>query len=415
MNILKNSLLLNKNFSLFFFGQSLSTVGDGFKQMAIIYLIFEMGGGGMEVALSQFCLMVPRILVLLWGGVVVDRLNAKTVIWTTDLFRFIITAILVVCMIIDSLTFPFLYFLLSLSGVISGFFYPAFSSIVPSIVEEKDLERANAGVQSISQIAMFIGPPLAGLLITYSGITIVFIANALSYLIASLTGIFIKINKQTLPKMKKSTILKDVSEGFQQVWNVKWLRTLLLVDLIGGLAVVGPLQVILPVYSKESLGLGSSQLGIVMGAFGIGSLIGMVIVSKLKSKYKTIRSYYFLEIFQGAVLFLIAIPSLWVVLTILCIVGILNGISGVIMTTQIQAHVPMNKLGRTMSIVALASFGAVPISQLFSGWITEHAPLAIGFILASILLSISGLFGVVITKKQGKVTFQTPAVTSDSK
>lgn len=110
-------------------------------------------------------------------------------------------------------------------------------------------------------------------------------------------------------------------------------------------------------------------MSIVLAAFGIGSIIGMVIVSKLKNKYKTIQSYYFLEIFQGVVLFLIAIPSLGVVL-LLCIVGILNGISGVIMTSQIQAHVPMNKLGRTISIIALAAFGAVPLSLLFSGWIS---------------------------------------------
>jgi len=414
MKIFKNSLLSNKNFSLFFFGQSLSTIGDGFKQMAIIYLIFKMGGGAMEIALSQFFLMGPRILVLLLGGVLVDRINAKPVIWTTDLFRFMITTILVVCIMLDSLSFPFLYFLLSLSGVASGFFYPAFNSIVPSIVEVKDLERANAGVQSISQTAMFIGPPLAGLLIDYSGVIVIFIVNALSYLIASLTGLLIKINKKAPPKMKGSSILKDVSEGFQQVWRVKWLRTILLVDLVGGFAVVGPLQVILPVYSKGDLGVGSSQLGIVMAAFGIGSIIGMFIVSKLKTKYKTIRSYYFLEIFQGVILFLIAIPSLWVVLLALCIIGILNGISGVIMTSQIQANVPMNRLGRTMSIVALASFGAVPVSLLFSGWISEVAPFAVGFVLGSVLLVISGSFGVSVSKKHSKIKLETSSVPNDS-
>lgn len=86
-NLFKNNLFLNKNFSLFFFGQSVSTIGDGFQQIALIYLIFDMGGSASEMALSQFFLIFPRILILLLGGVVVDRLNAKQVIWISDLDR----------------------------------------------------------------------------------------------------------------------------------------------------------------------------------------------------------------------------------------------------------------------------------------------------------------------------------------
>ncbi|WP_433774304.1 MFS transporter [Bacillus wiedmannii] len=395
----KHSLFANRNFSLFFFGQSLSTIGDGFQQIAIIYLIFDMGGRGSEMAFSQLSLFLPRIMILLLGGVVVDRLNAKQIIWITDLFRFAIISILVLLLAFDSLTFPLLYILLSLSGLASGFFYPAFNSIVPSLVEVAELERANAWVQSISQTAIFIGPPLAGVVISNFGVTTGFIINGFSYLIACLTGILIKNKEIIKDKMKESHIIKDLSNGFQQVWNAKWLRTILIVNLLGGLAVVGPLQIILPLYSKEVLKISTSQMGIVMAAFGIGSVLGMMMISKLKTEYKTLQMFYILEISQGIILCFVAIPSLIIVIFAIGIVGILNGIASIIMISKIQSNVPSYNLGRTMSFVSLASFGAVPISQLLSGWLSGFIPLNFVFIFSSGLLLISGFFGVIVSKK----------------
>lgn len=399
-NLFKNNLFLNKNFSLFFFGQSVSTIGDGFQQIALIYLIFDMGGSASEMALSQFFLIFPRILILLLGGVVVDRLNAKQVIWISDFVRFTVMTTLILFLTFDSLSFPVLYLFLSLSGVASGFFYPAFNTIVPSVVEAKDLDRANAWVQSISQTAIFIGPPLAGLLVGNFGVEAGFIANALSYLIGAVTGVMVSVNKDVSSKIKDSHILADFLEGFRQVWQTKWLRMVLLVDLLGGLAVVGPLQITLPLYSEEVLGIGPSQMGFIIAAFGVGSVLGMIIVTKLKPRFKTLQAFYLLEILQGLILIFVAVPSLWTVILSLGIVGIFNGISSVIIVSKIQANIPRSRLGRTMSIVSFASFGAVPVSQLLTGWVSNIIPLAFVFILAAVLLFLSGVMGIAGSIKQ---------------
>lgn len=396
----KNSLFSNKNFSFFFFGQSVSTIGDGFQQIALIYLIFELGGSGSEMALALFFLVFPRILLLLVGGVAVDRLSAKQVIWVSDFARFAIMAALILFLVSDSLSFPLLYLLLSLSGVASGFFYPAFNTIVPSVVETKDLEKANAWVQSISQTAIFIGPPLAGLVVGLYGVEAGFLINAVSYLIGAITGIMVSVNKEPSTKVKDSRLLADFAEGFQQVWKTKWLRTVLLVDLVGGLVVVGPMQITLPLYARESFHLAPSQMGFVLAAFGAGSVIGMMFIAKLQPKYKTLRSFYWLELLQGLIMFLLALPSVWIVMLSLAAIGILNGISSVIIISKIQANVPKARLGRTMSIVSLAAFGAVPISQLATGWLSDLVPYAFIFVLASTLLFLSGLMGLIVYSKQ---------------
>lgn len=398
-SLFKNSLFANKNFSYFFFGQSVSTIGDGFQQIALVYLIFELGGSGSEMALALFFLVVPRILLLLVGGVAVDRLSAKQVIWISDFARFVIMAALTLFLLFDFLSFHLLYLLLSLSGVASGFFYPAFNAIVPSVVKPKDLEKANAWVQSISQTAIFIGPPLAGLVVGLYGIEAGFLINAFSYLIGAVTGILVRVKKESLPPLKNSRLINDFAEGFLQVWMTKWLSTVLLVDLIGGLVVVGPMQITLPLYAKESFHLAPSQMGFVLAAFGAGSVIGMMFVAKLQPKYKTLKSFYWLELLQGLIMFLMVFPSLWIVMTALAAIGILNGISSVIIISKIQAHVPKVRLGRTMSIVSLAAFGAVPLSQLMTGWLSDALPYAFVFGLASTLLFLSGVIGLILYGK----------------
>lgn len=397
--LFRNSLFSNKNFSYFFFGQSVSTIGDGFQQIALIYLIFELGGSGSEMALALFFLVFPRILLLLVGGVAVDRLSAKQVIWISDFARFVIMAALTLFLFFDLLSFPFLYLLLSLSGVASGFFYPAFNAVVPSIVETKDLEKANAWVQSISQTAIFIGPPLAGLVVGLYGIEAGFLINAFSYLIGAIAGVLVHVKKESSLPMENSRLIKDLAEGFRQVWMTKWLRTVLLVDLIGGLVVVGPMQITLPLYAKESFHLAPSHMGFVLAAFGAGSVIGMIFIGKLPPKYKTLRSFYWLELLQGLIMFLLVVPSILVIMLALAAIGILNGISSVIIISRIQAHVPKARLGRTMSIVSLAAFGAVPISQLMTGWLSDTIPYAFVFVLASTLLFLSGVMGLILYSK----------------
>ncbi|GER70252.1 hypothetical protein BpJC7_15550 [Weizmannia acidilactici] len=248
-----SSLFSNKNFPLFFFGLSSSAFGDGFQQIALIYLITSLGGGGTEMALSQFFLMFPRIVVLLFGGVAVDQLSAKQVIWVSDFFRFFVMFLLAGLSYSAAISFPILYTLLVISGIASVFFYPTFNSIVPSLVERKFLERTNAWVQAISQAAIFIGPPLVGVVVRKLGLEAGFAVNAASYLIAAATGMMIKTKQPVLTETKKPHFLSDLKEGFHHVWTEKWPSTVLLVEFISGLAVVGPLQIALPLYSEKNL------------------------------------------------------------------------------------------------------------------------------------------------------------------
>ncbi|MFD1362761.1 MFS transporter [Lentibacillus salinarum] len=393
----------NKNFSVFFFGQSVSTIGDGFQQIALVFLVLQLGGGGVELALAQSALVAPRIVSLIWGGVLVDRLNVKHILWGTDIFRFFITIVLLYFLYIENMAFILLYVLLFLSGLASGLFYPAFNSIVPHIVEKEKLEKANSWVQSISQTAILIGPPLAGLLVGSAGVMAGFFVNALTFLFAGVSGLFIKVKKEVQDKGLKSRVWQEFVDGFRYIWRVKWLFNLLVVDLFVSFAIVGPLTVVLPLYSEETLNLGGGQLGLVMSAYGTGSVIGMFTVPKIKERYKSLHSFYVLQALQGLVLLLLAIQSLPVVLTVLCFVGIFNGISNVILISKIHSSVSLDWLGRTMSFVSLASFGSVPLSQLAAGGLMNILSSSLIFIFASIIMFVAGTIGFSISHKQNNI------------
>src|SRR5690606_32310108 len=231
-----------------------------------------------------------------------------------------------------------------------------------------------------------IGPPLAGLVVGLYGIEAGFLINAFSYLIGAITGILVHVKKETSLPMENSRLLQDLAEGFRQVWMTKWLRTVLLVDLIGGLVVVGPMQITLPFYAKESFHLAPSQMGFVLAAFGAGSVIGMMFIGKLQPKYKTLRSFYWLVLLQGLIMFLLVVTSILVSMIELAILGILRVISCVINITKIQAQVPTARFHRTMSIDFHAAYGDVPISQPLTPSLSATIPHAYDFVLPSTTL-----------------------------
>lgn len=391
-------LLGNRNFVLFFSGQSISMIGDTFQQIALVFLVLELGGSGIELALAQACLLAPRIISLLWGGVLTDRFNIKHILWMSDLVRFIAIATVVTLIASQSLTFPLLYILFLLSGTASGFFYPAFNSIVPFIVKQKEVEIANTWVQSISQIAIFVGPVMAGFLIGTWGVTLGFTINAITYLIAVGTGFMIQMRARVPESHPNNHMVKQLMQGFRFIWRVRWLFILLIIDTVVAMAVVGAINVVLPLYIKEGLHLEADKLGIVMASFGLGSIVGMIVVPYIKRRFKTIQFFFVLEVLQGLFFIFIAIQFLGAILAALFIVGVCNGVANVILITKIHTNISKDMLGRTMSFVSLASFGAVPLSQLVYGLLVDIYSYSFIFIGASLLMIIAGGLGLLISR-----------------
>jgi MFS family permease len=165
MNAPKNPIqkvFHNRNFRLLWAGQGASLLGDQFELVAAPWLVLKLTHDPLALGFVLALSSVPRALFMLVGGAITDRFSARNVMLISDILRLVLTAAMAVLIFTGRMQTWTLYVFALFFGLISGFFNPASSSIVPHIVGKEDLRSANALIQGAAQFTSFAGPVLAG-------------------------------------------------------------------------------------------------------------------------------------------------------------------------------------------------------------------------------------------------------------
>jgi MFS family permease len=282
-----------------------------------------------------------------------------------------------------------------LFGIISGFFIPASGSMMPLLVKPEELTVSNSIYQGTAQLSGFIGPVLAGGLIAlfaqgantqvrtdFTGIAVALVIDALTFLLSVITLLMMRWEGIYKPLAKTgSNILLSIKEGIAYLWRDDLLRTMFILMVAANFLFVGPLIVGMPVLSNTRLAGGAASFGIIMGGFGAGNLLGIVLANSLSQVLNKRMGTFMVSVFVmfGIGLALMGvISSTAVAFVILMVMGICNGILAITLITALQRKTPKEMLGRVMSLVMLASVGLQPVSQAITG--------------ALIKVSLSGLF-----------------------
>ncbi len=201
----------NPNFRLLWAGQATSILGDQFSMIAMPWLVLKLTGSD-PIALGTVLALgsVPRALFMLLGGAVTDRLSQRTVMLISDILRCALTGLLAGLVLTGSVHLWMVYILSLLGGLISSFFTPASSSIVPQLLEAEYVQAGNSVMQGSTQLSIFLGPVLAGGLIAafagnssragatgaagnMEGIGLAFAFDALTFLASAVTLWFMRV------------------------------------------------------------------------------------------------------------------------------------------------------------------------------------------------------------------------------
>ena len=296
--------LLRKNepFRNLWLGQVVSELGDWLNSIAIYALILKLSDSGMAMAGAMMAKLLPIVLISPIAGIVVDRIDRKIVMIASDLLRFV--GVLGFLFVEDQSTLWFIYALVILEISLSGFFEPARSAIIPSLVPKEHLVTANALSGSTWSVMLAFGAALGGVIVSLFGIRVAFIVDACTFLISAWF-----ISK--IPSIAKPTKKPKKKNGFQELQDAMYfLRkepvVLVLSLLKSGLAVAGGIMTLIPlmasqVVSKPSmLSLG---IGILYSARGLGAAVGPLLVKRLFGETTTVLNWsitaaFFLKAFS---------------------------------------------------------------------------------------------------------------------
>ncbi len=378
------SVLRNYNFRLLWAGQGTSLLGDQFFLIALPWLVLKLTADPLALGTILALIGVPRAILMLVGGAITDRYPARTIMLVSDVLRMLLTALLALIILTGWMHLWFLYLLAVIFGVISGFFIPASSAMLPLLVKPGELAVSNSIYQGTANLSSFLGPFLAGGLIALfsnshtapgsvelAGIAYALAFDAFTFLVSVLTLYAMHWQWIEKPPVTASgNLLTSIREGVAYLWKNDLLRVLFLLLVAANFLFVGPVVVGIPVMADTRLSGGAAAFGTIMAAFGGGSLLGIVVSSKL---LQVLRRYMGAFLVWDIVMFGVGlglfgiVRSTWLAAVVMLVVGAGDGVLGIALITFLQQKTPKELLGRVMSLVMLAGVGLQPISQALTG------------------------------------------------
>jgi MFS family permease len=371
-----------RDFRLLWIGEAVSTLGDQFAMIALPWLALVLTGSALALGAVLALMAVPRAVLMIVGGAYVDRLSPRRVMLASNAVRLVAVGALGVIVLAGTVEMWMLYAFALVFGVADAFFYPAQSAIVPELVSGEQLQQANGIVQGTAQVTYLVGPAAAGVAIAafsgaaaspgLDGVGWALIIDAATFVASLATLLFIAARAPH--EVSEGSVVKQIAEGISFVWSSPSIRVMMGLSMAANLLIVGPFDVGLPVLAYSRLPEGAAAYGLILSAFGGGSLLGTAGATLLPPLPKAHFGSLMLGLFSlsGICLATMAfVNSTVVALAIAVAAGAILGYSNITYFTWIQRRIPRNLMGRVMSLLMFSSVALVPISMAVSGALVQ--------------------------------------------
>ncbi|MGF1473788.1 MAG: MFS transporter [Rubrobacteraceae bacterium] len=398
--------LAKRPFKLLFFGQGASLLADQFFLVVLTLLALRVAGPGLELGAVLAVAAVPGAILMPLGGWASDRFPPATILVLSNTGRAALVALFGILVFLDNTQLWHLYVLAGGLGVLDALHYPASLSIVPAFVEKEELEAANALVQGSEQVSSMVGPALAAGVVAAVGLGSAFSLNAICFLGAAV--IFWVVARPGRSREASRSLdaaqemldltgpgsgpLASIVEGMKYAWKDTAIRAMLFGLAAINVAAVGPVVVGGALLAEERFG-GSGAFGVLLSAFGGGSLLGVIGAGSLgRQRRRGIKFLGSSALLGFALAALGFAQSLLVAAVVAAAMGVAAGYLGVVLVAWMQERVEERFQGRIMSLVVLAVVALDPLSYALAGVMTEIGIEAL-FVSAGALMLLSVLAG----------------------
>ena len=339
--------------------------------VAVSWLTYRLTSSALLLGIVGFASRIPTFALAPFAGVLADRWNRHRILVITQALSMIQAMILAILVLTGSVAVWHVVILSLSLGFINTLDIPARQSFIADMVENReDLGNAIALNSSIVNGARLVGPSIAGLLVATLGEGICFLLNGLSFIAVIGALIAIKITPQKRD-FQRSHFLKRLKEGFSYAFGFKPIRYLLfllaLVSLMGM-----PYTVLMPIFAEKILGGGPQSLGFLLGAAGVGALVGSLYLASRKSVLGLGKVIVVSAIIFGTGLVAFSLSRLfWLSLVFMLFTGCGMMVQMAATNTILQTLTDEDKRGRIMSFYTMAFMGMAPFGSLLAGSLAD--------------------------------------------
>lgn len=378
-----------RNFRFLWLGETVSVLGDQFYLVGLPWLTLSLGGSAFALGTVLMTAAVPRAVFMLLGGALSDAFAPRAIMLLSNLLRAAAVGVLTFLVATGAAQLVHLYVLAALFGTVDAFYHPSLLAIVPSLVARDRLEAANALVQGSEQLALLIGPALAGILVAAAGLAPAFAIDAATFLVTAGTLLAMRVPRS--PRSGgREPVLRQIVSGLRYALQAPAMRVVLVAVAALNLAITGPIGVGLPLMADQRFG-GAGAFGVMMSVVGgstlVGALLAGSVVRRVPLGWMTVVAS---GLFAASLAALGLATVVTVALVALAVMGVGIGALNVRAISWLQGRAEEAYRGRVMSLVMFAAVGLAPLSLIAAGALVAlgFAPLFVGAAVLMVLLMV---------------------------
>ncbi len=368
---------MNNKFYIYYFGVIISNIGNALTTFAVPLFILDLTKSTLHLSIVSALQLIPFLIFGLPFGAIIDNVNIKKLMQYSDIARFAIYLIFAYITYFYSgdIVIIAVYITSILSGICYVFHTIAESTLIPYLVANEKLTRANSLIYSIQYVTNFIVPILGGKMYEYDHIGLFFLFDAVTFLLSFLILFVLKIEFKDSKKgnnfiLGSTKIISDVKESVIYLKENKFLLKVLVIVAISNI-IICPYYNCLIDFLKNSLDLKASIIGVVEGIYSLGALVGALLVDYLVKKINKINIVIFcIGIDALCRLLLPYNSSIIFICVMMIIIELTSSILNIMVITIRQESIEQEYLGRLNSIFKTVLLGVNPIGLLIGGLIT---------------------------------------------
>lgn len=365
------SALRSKNFRIFLYGNTISVLGIWIQRLALGWQAWQLSESSLMVGLVAAMQFLPLLLLTPFFGVFVDRIRPRYGMIVMHCILMLIATVLGLLTLTDRMSIELLLLLSLFHGIANSAYSPIRLALIPDLVEQPQFPSAVAISSVIFNTSRFVGPGLAGTIVSLWGLGFAYIANAVTYLPVILSLLMIRTNRQRPQPAKDQKYFAQLAEGLRYTRDHPTIRQVIIIAGVSIFFARGVLE-LMPAFAALIFAGGSKVLAALMAAAGGGAIMTSLIFSFIR-----LHSHLHLAVLVGAIgttvsIFLFALAdTIGGGIAAIALLGFFSSMVSIGSQSEVQISVDDRLRGRVLSLWTLVIIGGPAIGSIVAGWLAH--------------------------------------------
>ncbi|NUC17932.1 MFS transporter [Bacillus mycoides] len=387
------NVLKNRSFFFMWIGSAISELGGAFGTLCNSILVYELTGSKTALSSMWLLYLIPSLILQLISGPYIDKWSRKWIMIFSQWMRAAVFLLPLAMLVTSGIEVWHIYVVQIIVGLITPLYTPASQAITPTVVNKEQLQDANAYIDGMTRLMMFLAPVIGGIVIHFIGIELTLSFVCMCLFISG--GLLLFIKEKRVQQELRKTWLEEFLHGFTYFFTkpvIVWLGIFLTFVQFG----VGVTMVTNLPYIKDELSAGYAEYGYFMAGFPLGYVVGSMLVGKVK--YRSRRLLMLGGLFVGGLTYISLglNNSIIIAIVIEVIAGICIAFFNVHNTTICQQTVPNNMIGKVFSVRLFFIRSAMPLGVFLGGILSEMWGVRVLYFIIGSIICVTSLIGILL-------------------